>query len=147
MRVILLQDIRNVGRRDEVKDVRPGFARNFLLPQHLAALATDDAVKKLEREQAQKEERAQALERTYKEAAEKLKNIALRFIMKMGEKGKAFGSVSAVKIHEALKKEGVEVKKDWIILEDSIKTTGEHQVEIRFPHGIKEKVKIIVEAE
>jgi len=65
----------------------------------------------------------------------------------MGEKGKAFGSITAAKIRDALKKQGIAVEKEWVALDEPIKTMGEHTVEIKFPHGIVGRTKIIVEAE
>jgi len=147
MKVILLQNIPSVGRRDDIKDVREGYARNFLFPQKLAVLATQEVIKKLEQEKAKKEERLHAHRTKYEEAREKLKNITITFRMKMGEKGKAFGSVSEEDIAQELKKQGVRVEKGWIALAEHIKTTGTHAVPIQFPHSIRGEVNVTVEAE
>ena len=147
MRVILLQDVPNVGRKNEVKDVREGFGRNFLLPQKLAMPATKETVEKIAREALQKEEHQHALERKYREIAEMLKNITLAFTMKVGEKGKAFGSVSEQDIMAELTTHGIEIEKSWIALDGHIKTTGTHTVPIKFPYEIRGEVKVVVEAE
>ena len=145
MKIILLQDVPNVGRHNEIKEVREGYARNFLLPQKLAALATDDAVKRIAREKAQKEEYTRTVEEKYRKMADRLKNSALRFTLKMGEKGTAFGSVSGQDIVAELKKQGIEIEKSWIARDEHIKTTGEHIVPIQFPGGIKGETKVMVE--
>ncbi|MBI2640538.1 MAG: 50S ribosomal protein L9, partial [Candidatus Sungbacteria bacterium] len=104
MKVILSQDVPNVGRKNDVKDVSDGFARNFLFPKNLAKPATEQALKALagqkahaEREKSEEYQRARTI-------AEKLKALELHFKVKLGEKGRAFGSVTAVKIRDALKK-------------------------------------------
>lgn len=147
MKVILLQDVQNVGRKNDVKDVSDGYARNFLFPQNLAKPATETAIKILaaKKERAEKEKSEE--HQKYKALAEKLKSLTLLFRVKMGGKGRAFGSVTAVKIRDALKKQGVEVQKDWVLLAESIKTTGEKVVKIKFPNDIISEVKIVVEAE
>ena len=66
---------------------------------------------------------------------------------KIGEKGKAFGSITAAKIRDALKQQGIAVEKEWVVLDEPIKTMGEHSVEIKFPHGIVGKAKLTVQAE
>ena len=147
MKIILLQDIPTVGRKSEIKEVREGYARNFLLPRKLAVAATGEAVKRLERESAIKEAHLQTLERTYREISEKLKNITLTFKMKVGERGKAFGSISEEDIKTGLKEEGIKIEKNWLDLEAHIKTTGPHRVPIKFPHDIKGEIRVIVEAE
>ena len=83
----------------------------------------------------------------YKASVNKLKSLALNFKVKIGEKGRAFGSVTPAKIQEALGKQGIKVERDWIELKESIKTAGEHGVEVKFPNNLVGKVKIVVEAE
>jgi len=147
MRVILLQDILYVGKKNEVKHVSDGYARNFLLPRKLAEIATDSGLKALEarrerveREKSEEYVRLQAL-------AQKLKLTPLSFKVKMGEKGKAFGSITPVKIRDALKKQGILVEKEWVILEQGIKTSGEHRIALKLPHNLKAEVKVVIEAE
>lgn len=147
MKIILLQDISAVGRKNEVKEVRDGYARNFLLPRRFALPASDLALKDLETHKARQEKQKSDEDTRYRATAEALKKTSLRFKVKLGEKGKAFGSVSASKIRDALQKEGIAADKDWIVLDEPIKTTGEHAIEIKFPHGIVGNMKVIVEAE
>ena len=147
MKVILLQDIPNTGKKNEVKDVSDGYARNFLFPRDLAKPATSEAFKAVtlqkereEREKSQEYQKSKAL-------VEKLKSLTLTFKVKLGEKGRAFGSVTAVKIRDALKKQGIEIKKEWIELEKPIKTTGDHTVKIKFSQNLRGEVKIVIKEE
>lgn len=147
MKVILLQDIPKIGNKNEVKDVSDGFARNFLFPQKLAKPATNEAVKELMRQKEREEHKRSQEFQITKGLVDKLKSLVLHFKVKMGEKGKAFGSVTAVKIREALAKQEINVEKDSILLKDSIKTTGEHVVRIKLPFGMEGEVKMVIEAE
>lgn len=147
MKIILLQDIPKLGKKHDVKDVSDGYARNFLFPRNLAKPATETALKTVVAEKNKAEQEKSTEFQKYKSLVEKLKALVLNFKVKLGEKGRAFGSVTAVKIRDALKKRGVEVEKDWIELEESIKTTGEKTIKIKFPQGITSEVKIVVESE
>lgn len=147
MKVILLKDIPALGRTRDVKDVSDGYARNFLLPRKLAIPATDAALASAAARKTGEERAKSAEQDAYRAYAEKLKTMALSFKTKMGEKGKAFGSIGIAAIRDALKKKGVEVDKDWIALDAPIKTAGEKKVAIKFPQGIEGEVKIIIEPE
>ena len=147
MKVILLADVPALGRKDEVKEVSGGYARNFLLPRRLAEPATDAAISKLGAKKTAAEHKKSQELTEHQSAAEKLKSIALSFRVKLGEKGKAFGSVNAAKIQEALARQGIRVEKDWIVQDEPIKTTGEKTVSIQFPHHIKGEVKIVIQPE
>ena len=147
MKVILLKDVPRLGRRHEIKDVSDGHARNFLLPRGLAAMATAMAVRNLSGLKQQASEREAHLREKYETWAEKLKGMILNFPIKVGEKGKAFGSINSSKIAEALHTHGVEAEKDWILLDEPIKSTGEKAVKLDFPHGVTATVNINVTAE
>ena len=147
MKIILLQDVQNVGRKHDVKEVHDGYARNFLFARGLAKPATEQALKTLAAEKVRAEREKSEEYQKYKAVVDKLKTIVLQFKVKLGEKGRAFGSVTAVKIRDALKREGIVVEKEWIVLEDSIKTTGERTIAIKLPSGLRSEVKVRVEAE
>lgn len=147
LKIILLQDVPHLGRKYDVKDVSDGYARNFLFPRKLAQPATADALKSLDAKKMRAEKEKSEEYQKYQALAEKLKSLTLTFKVKMGEKGRAFGSVTAVKIRDALKKEKIEVEKEWVDLKEGIKTTGEHTVKIKFPQGVAGEVKITVEKE
>lgn len=147
MKVILLQDIPKVGKKREVKEVSAGYARNFLFPQKLAQPASRNAKNTLQRI-LQQEEREKSEEYTkYQATAARLSESTLRFNVKIGEKGKTFGSVSAAKIVEELKKQGIMIKKDWVEIAQPIKTTGIHDIRIKLPHDLTITIKVIVTPE
>ncbi len=147
MKVILLQDIQNLGIKNDVKNVADGYARNFLFPRNFAKPATGQALKTLEVQKTRQEREKSEEYQKYKSLVDKLKSLTLVFRVKLGENSRAFGSVTAVKIRDALKKQGIEVEKDWVLLEQSIKNTGERMVKINFPHNFTGEVKIVVESE
>lgn len=140
----MLQDIKNLGHKNEIKEVSDGFARNFLFPNNLAKPGTEDAVKEIE------QSRAADIKKTENEASH-FHNIAailskkhLTIGTKTGERGKAFGSVTAAKIMKELTKEKINVEKEWIDLKTPIKQTGEHKIKIKFPHNIEGTLQITV---
>ena len=147
MKVILLQDVAAIGRRGEIKEVSDGYARNFLLPRKLAMPATPVAIAGIAAEKSRRDQEQEKQTAAYQGMSEKLRNTALTLKTKIGEKGKAFGSITTAKIRDALKRQGIAVEKEWIMLTEPIKTMGEHSVEIKFPHGIVGKAKLTVQAE
>lgn len=146
MKVILLQDIPSQGKKYDVKEVRGGFARNFLLPRKLAMLATAAAVKEIGARRADEERRREAEKKSHEALIERLRKTPLSFTLKMTEAGSAFGSVSASDIHAGLAEKGIALEKSWIALEDPIKTGGEHAVPVDFPHGVRGEIRVVVEA-
>lgn len=147
MKVILNKDVPSVGRKHEIKDVNDGFARNFLFRKKLAVQATEERVKALAQQKIHKDERTAAEREKYQQVADTLKSAEVIITVKAGEKGKAFGSVNAAKIVESLKKQGIELDKDRLDLEGPIKTTGVHDIGIKFPYDIKGEIKVIIKAE
>lgn len=130
MDVILLRDDRHLGRRGEVVRVKPGFARNYLLPQGLALEATA-ANKKYFEEQRKKIDATHAREReAAEEIAAQMATVRLEIAKKVGETETLYGSVTATEIGEALLRKGFEVDRRKIDLEGGIKTLGEHPVRI-----------------
>lgn len=145
MKVVFLRDIKGVGRKGELKEVHDGYARNFLLPRSLAAVATSETMQQLAASDAKKkcaEELARVEART--EAA-KAKALTLQFTRKAGERGEIFGSVSASDVDEALRKEGLKYAE--VILEHALKTVGIHAVSLKFPGGLTSSCSVIVDPE
>jgi len=140
MKIILLQDIGNIGRKNEIKEVKDGYARNILLPQKLVQVATAENVRKLQSEikkhQTEKENRFAVL----RSQAAALSDIVLLFPVRANEKGEIFGSVSAKEIEKSLAEKGF--KNTTAILEKPLKKIGEYQIEIDLGKGIKTKVSI-----
>ncbi len=133
MEVILTQDVKKLGSKDEIVKVRPGFGRNFLLPRGLAVIADGSAKlahAELMKQRAHKEAKIKA---EAEKIAEKLSGMVVKVGAKVGESGKIFGSVNAIQIAEAIKKLGfdVERKNIDIVNEDSIKTLGTYQATVK----------------
>lgn len=147
MKVILKEDMSNLGEAGDVVDVKPGYARNYLLPQDLAYEASDENIARLEEEQRKREE---AKKRDYLEArrrASQLSGLSLTFVAKVGEEGKLFGSVTANDVAERINTEGeldFEVEKRHVDLDDPIKETGDYQVPIQLHSDVVEEIAVQV---
>ena len=147
MKVIFTKDVPAVGKKDEVKNVSDGYARNFLFPKGLARSATENAIKNLKHALAEKQ-KSHALRHDHAQTvAERLKTITLHFKTKIGEKGKSFGSVSVAKIQQELRKKGITVRKEDVLLEEQIKTLGEKMVLLRLHPDLSVEVKIVIDKE
>ena len=147
MKVILLEDIETLGKKDEIKEVSGGYARNFLFPKKHAQRAHEHSIRLLETHKAHYAEKKSKEREEYIALKEELEKTTLRFKVKTGEKGKAFGSVTARQISEALNKKGLEVNKEWIMLDEPLKTTGEKNISIKLPHEITGEIHITIEPE
>ena len=147
MKIILLQNVENVGKKYQVLEVKSGYARNFLIPQNLAKLATKDSLRWLE---SQKEVLEKEIEDDLKKAQEMASNLddlEVIFNLKVGETGQLFESVNNVKISEKLKEMGFEVKKSHIDLKDPIKELGEFPVKITLDHNLEVEIKVLITQE
>jgi large subunit ribosomal protein L9 len=132
MKVILLQDVTNLGSKDESVVVKDGYGRNYLIPQKLAILSTPSATKVLAENQKQRAHKEAKLKDEALKMAEQLKTISITIGAKTSSTGKIFGSVNNIQIAEALKEKGFEIdRKQIIIKEDSIKEVGTHTVKIK----------------
>lgn len=147
MEVILREDVKSLGRAGELVKVKPGYARNFLLPQGLAFEATDGNRKRIEAESKSRNAR-HAQERSEAEAqAARLGAVSITLTRKTGEGDRLFGSITAQDIADALAAKGQSVDKRKIDLEHPIKTIGEHTVPVQLHHDVVAQVKITVAAE
>jgi len=147
MKVILLQDVENLGKKYEVKEVKSGHARNFLIPQGLAKPASKEALLWL---QAQKEiEGKQAEEelKKFQDVASAIDDQEIVILVKTGPEGQLFEGVSAQKISEKLKELGFEIKKTQIELPKPIKELGEYPIKIKFEHNLEAEIKVIINEE
>jgi large subunit ribosomal protein L9 len=148
MEVILKQDVKNLGHKDEVVKVRPGYGRNYLIPQGFAMLATEGNRKMLAESVRQRAHKEEKLRTEASATAEKLAAITVQVGAKVGESGKIFGSVNAIQIAEALRKAGVEVERKNITLdEESVKQIGTYTAHVKIYKDIKADVKFEVVAE
>lgn len=144
MEVILLKHVENLGRRGEVVKVRPGFARNYLLPRGMAAMATAGAKRRVEQESrkfvaqdTRDRDAAQAM-------AEQLGALALEMPVKADEDGKLYGSVSAHDLHVALVGRGIAVDRKQVVLDHPIKTLGTHDVQVKLHPDVRGTFKVNV---
>ena len=144
MKVILKHDMKGLGRAGDVKDVKDGYARNFLLPNGAAVVADAGALKNWERHRAERDERDRSERADAEATAEKLRAMKLEVAVKAGEKSRLFGSVTNREIAELMAREGVEVDRHAIHLRQPIKTLGDHRVEVRLMPGVEAQMTITV---
>lgn len=144
MKVILLKDIEKFGKRLDVKDVKKGYARNYLIPNDLARPATKETLEwlSIQKEITQKKQEGE-LKETQVLVAE-IDGRELSFSMKVGDKGQLFESLTAQKIKDALKEEGFEILKEQIQLKEPIKELGEFPVKINFDHNLESVIKVVI---
>jgi large subunit ribosomal protein L9 len=148
MEVILLEKIRNLGNIGDKVKVKPGFGRNFLLPQGKAAAATSENVAKFEKMRAELEKKAAELLAVAKSRAEAIAKLTINVPMRASEEGKLFGSVGTREIAAAVKNAGVEIDKSEIILpEGPIHELGEFEVNLQLHTDLNVPLKINVVTE
>jgi len=147
VKVILLEDVENLGKKYEVKEVKPGHARNFLIPQNLVKQATKANLKWLESQKEVIEKKAEDDLKHAQELASKIDGMEVPIAVKIGEEGQLFESISAAKIAEQLKLMGYEVKKSHIKLAEPIKEVGEFPVKISLDHNLEAEIQVIITEE
>ena len=144
MKVILKRDVRGLGREGELKEVKSGYARNFLIPTGAVQVADAGALKNWERHRTEREDRERALREEAEATAEKLRGVRLEVGVKAGEKNRLFGSVTNREIADLLAKEGIEVDRHQVVIKEPIKTVGEHRVTVHVITGIEASVLLNV---
>jgi large subunit ribosomal protein L9 len=144
MKVILREDVPNLGRSGELVSVKPGYGRNYLLPRKLAVVANEANVKQLEHDRAVISARQAKLRGNAEEQAKRINAVSVTIARKVGEQDKLFGSVTALDIAEALASKGQKVDRRHIHLPEPIKTTGTHQVEIRLHREVMAQIQVEV---
>ena len=148
MKVILLEDIKGVGKKDEVINASDGYARNFLFPKNKAVEANNENMAKLKSRNESKAYKKQTELDEAKEIAKKFERITVRIKVKAGGNGKIFGGVTAKEISESLKKDhSIDVDKKKIILPETIKQIGMTNVDVRLYEGVMAKLKVDVISE
>lgn len=147
MKVILLQDIKNVGRKEQIIEANDGYARNFLFPKKLAIEATKDNMAKLQAKKTSEANKKKAEIEENRELAKKIEKIELTIKVKAGENGKIFGGITSKEIAEELRKQHkYEIDKKRITLKDTIKSLGRFTAEIKFGDGINAELTINITA-
>ena len=145
MKVILLQDVRNIGKKHDIKDVSDGYARNFLFPNKLAETATPAAQKKLEAMKAEHEKGDAELTKRLHQIAGIIADRSIQFELEAEKDGTIFGSVNKEQILKALREHAILTNESVeILLDHPIKKVGEYAVPIDLKQGIKAHLKIIV---
>ncbi len=144
MKVALLKDTPNLGKKGDIKDVKNGYGRNFLIKNQLAEILTPQVARRLEMEKEREEKTAMDLKNQALASKEKLEKLKLVLKTKIGESGQTFGSVTPIKILAELEKNGIKLKKEQL-LSKPIKTLGEHEIKIKLPQGIEAELKIVIE--
>ncbi len=145
MKVILNKDVPGTGSKGEIKQVADGYARNFLIPNGLAKLATDNIVEQFKNQKKKKVEQMEVELKQEQKIAGKIDGAELNLYAKSSPAGKLYGSVSAGKIAKALNKEyGLNIKSSRIRLDKPIKESGEYTINVSLGHGLEAAVKVIV---
>lgn len=146
MKIVLLEDIKNIGAKGDIEEVSDGYARNFLLPKKLAAPATESAMKLALAAKSKQIEAEKSEQEKIKELAKII--AGKKIVIKAKEKkGKLFGSITAKNIAQELKKEKLEIPEKSIILESPLKETGEYEIKIRLEQGIETSLMLTIEKE
>ena len=146
VRVILKRDVDKLGAAGELVRVRPGFARNFLLPRSLAVVASDSNVKQVEHERKQALASAAKLKSQAQGLAAQVQGLVIEIEAQAGEGDRLFGSVTSRDVADALHKRGIELDRKHLELPDTIKSLGEYDVTARLGAGVTQQFKVKVKA-
>ncbi len=145
MKVVLTQDVKDLGKKGELVNASDGYARNFLFPRKLAVEATTGKLKEIEDKKASEKNRKEKELSSAKELADKLSKLEIVFRTKAGENGKLFGSITAKDVAEAIKAQHkTEVDKKKVVMHDAIKALGTYQVEIKVYPEVSAKISVKV---
>lgn len=147
MEVILKQDIKHLGEKDDVVTVKPGYGRNYLIPQGFAIQATSSAKKVLAENIKQAQFKQEKIKKDATALADKLESVKLTIGAKAGESGKIFGKVNSIQIAEALKAQGYDVDRRRITFESEPKTVGEYIANLNLHKEVKVQIPFEVIAE
>lgn len=147
MKVILKEDILNLGYKDDVVVVKPGYARNFLIPTGKAIMASESALKVLAENQRQRAHKLAKILADAQELAAKLEGVSLSIAAKVSANGKIFGSVTNIQISEALEAKGFSVDRRSILIKDAVKETGSYVAILKLHREVSVEIPFEVVAE
>ena len=147
MKVILKEDVQNLGQQGDVVEVKPGYARNYLMPQKLAILFTKQQKKSIEEAQRVEERKLEREKDQLKSVLKQVEDLSLSLKMQSEEDSKLFGSVTKLDIVKLLEENGITIDKKYIDLSSPIKTLGEHKVNIVFTKEMSASFTLTVEKE
>ena len=146
MNVILKEDVKSLGKKNEIVKVSDGYARNFLIPRGLAIPATDSGIKDVKEKQAAQDEKKARKEAEARALAEKLSTVGLKIYIKCGSGGRLYGAVTSKEIADELKKQyDFDIDKKQLVIKENIKTTGTYKVAAKVYPGIAGEFNLIVE--
>ena len=146
MKVVLLQDVKNLGKKEQLVNVSDGYARNYLFPKKLAIEATSGKLKELEEKKNSEVKKKDKEKQEAKELAAKIGKLVVNFNVKAGENGKLFGSITSKDVADAVKSQHkIEIDKKKVVLHDAIKALGTYQVEIKVYPEISAVINVKVE--
>jgi large subunit ribosomal protein L9 len=144
VQVILRQDVDKLGAAGELVRVKPGFARNFLLPRGIAALATGENVKQIEHERRMAMANAEKQRKLAEGTAAQIEGLSIELAVQAGEGGRLYGSVTSRDVADVLASKGVTVDRKKLVLPDSIKSLGDYEISAKLGHEVNAKFKLIV---
>ena len=148
MRVLFLKEVAGTAHPGDVKEVAPGYARNFLFPQHLAVVADDRVVDQIRKREEAARRRAEKELTEAREAGARLRKLTVTIYAKTGEGGRLFGSVTNADVAQQLKREaGIDIDKRKIAIETPIKSLGPHEVSVELHPEITETLRVVVAAQ
>jgi large subunit ribosomal protein L9 len=144
MNIILTENVEGLGHIGEMVKVKPGYARNYLIPQKLAVEANTRNLKELEHQKRQMERKAQKVMEASEVVKAQIEKVTCEFALRAGEEGKLFGSVTTMELAAKLDEAGIEVDRKKIQLEEPIKALGEYEVPVKLPAGVTATLKVKV---
>ncbi|MFA5087215.1 MAG: 50S ribosomal protein L9 [Candidatus Paceibacterota bacterium] len=144
MKVILLKNVDGTGKKNEIKEVSIGYARNFLIPKKLAVPATEENTAMLENQLKLEEQKAEENLKIFEAIVAKLDGREILIPVKVGKEGQVYESVTKQKIADALKAQGFEITKNQIEIESPIKELGEFEVNVVLDHNLEAEIKVII---
>jgi large subunit ribosomal protein L9 len=144
MELILKEDIKGLGYKNDIVDVKPGYGRNFLIPQGLALVASESSKKVVAENVKQAAHKAERIKQAAEDTAAKIAGIALEIRTKVGETGKIFGKITSLQVSDALKEKGVEVDRKKIAFKEDVKSVGEYTAHIDLHKEVKTTVVVKV---
>jgi large subunit ribosomal protein L9 len=147
MKLILKKDVENVGNEGDVVDVKPGFGRNFLIPQKLAITFSKPQLKRIEEKRIQEDRKIEKKKDVLLDLLEKVSELDIAIKMKSEDGEKLFGSVTKIDIEKLLVEKDIIFDKKYIDLPSPIKTLGEHDINVRFSSDISGSFKLVIEKE
>jgi large subunit ribosomal protein L9 len=147
MEIILKDDVKGLGYKDDIVTVKPGYGRNYLIPQGLAVIASPSNKKMAEENARQASHKAEKVKNDAQAIADKMGDLTLEIPAKAGESGKIFGAVTTLQVADSLKERGFEVDRRKIYFNEDIKNLGEYTAEIDLHKEVKKEITIkVVEA-